>query len=258
VADALEDGWQPTTPPDDTLVRSFVTAIADRFAWIAERVTGRVERRDDAVIADAGSPVVFDNGVVVLGSPSAVDLDALVTDARAFFDPDRPWVLLSALPTPDLTPLGLELMGHPPVMARLPGPTPAGGDGDRGLDIVEVGDAAALAEWNDTFAAAYPMPSVPPFDEHLLGGPLRFWLGREGGRPVAASAAWLTDRLTDVEYVATLPEVRGKGYGAAITWPATTVQPDRPAVLIASDPGRPVYERMGYVSLLRFTLWQHD
>jgi hypothetical protein len=28
-------------------------------------------------------------------------------------------------------------------------------------------------------------------------------------------------------------------------------------VLIASDPGRPVYERMGYVSLLRFTLWQH-
>jgi hypothetical protein len=27
------------------------------------------------------------------------------------------------------------------------------------------------------------------------------------------------------------------------------------AVLIASDPGRPIYERMGFVALHRWTLW---
>ena len=40
-----------------------------------------------------------------------------------------------------------------------------------------------------------------------------------------------------------------------MTWAATLSQPDRPAVLIASDDGRPVYERMGYVAIERWTAW---
>ena len=35
----------------------------------------------------------------------------------------------------------------------------------------------------------------------------------------------------------------------------TLVRPELPAALIASDLGRPVYERMGCVALVRFTLW---
>ena len=45
------------------------------------------------------------------------------------------------------------------------------------------------------------------------------------------------------------------GYGEALTWAATCVDPSLPAVLIASDLGRPVYERMGYVATSRWTLW---
>jgi hypothetical protein len=29
-------------------------------------------------------------------------------------------------------------------------------------------------------------------------------------------------------------------------------------MLIATDDGRPVYERLGYLSLFRFTLWAHN
>ncbi|MGZ4736842.1 MAG: GNAT family N-acetyltransferase, partial [Acidimicrobiia bacterium] len=65
----------------------------------------------------------------------------------------------------------------------------------------------------------------------------------------------VNDVCVDVEWVATHEDVRGRGFGAAVTWAATLAAPDTPAVLIASDPGQPVYERMGYVRLMRLTMW---
>ena len=40
-----------------------------------------------------------------------------------------------------------------------------------------------------------------------------------------------------------------------MTWPATLADADAPSMLIASDPGRPTYQRMGYLTMARFTLW---
>ncbi|MDT4977821.1 MAG: hypothetical protein QOG98_3579, partial [Pseudonocardiales bacterium] len=36
---------------------------------------------------------------------------------------------------------------------------------------------------------------------------------------------------------------------------ATVVDASLPAVLFASDSGRPVYERLGYLPVSRWTLW---
>jgi hypothetical protein len=58
-----------------------------------------------------------------------------------------------------------------------------------------------------------------------------------------------------VEYVAALPAARGQGAASAATWAATLSEPDLPAVLVASDDGRPLYERMGYVAIERWTVW---
>jgi predicted N-acetyltransferase YhbS len=55
--------------------------------------------------------------------------------------------------------------------------------------------------------------------------------------------------------VSNLARARGKGIGAALTWAATLAEPELPATLISSDDGRPVYERMGYLPIHRFTLW---
>lgn len=52
-----------------------------------------------------------------------------------------------------------------------------------------------------------------------------------------------------------MPAARGRGFGEAITWQATRAAPKLPALLLASDAGCPVYERMGYLPLFRFTLW---
>jgi hypothetical protein len=64
--------------------------------------------------------------------------------------------------------------------------------------------------------------------------------------------------VNHVEFVATLPDARGKGYGAAVTWAATLHAPDLPSLLIASDMGRPAYERMGYLALTRWSLLVHQ
>jgi predicted GNAT family acetyltransferase len=72
---------------------------------------------------------------------------------------------------------------------------------------------------------------------------------------VATAGARLGHGLNDVEWVSTRPEVRGRGYGAALTWAATLVEPDLPAALLASDDGQPVYEQMGYLRIMRLTVW---
>ena len=43
--------------------------------------------------------------------------------------------------------------------------------------------------------------------------------------------------------------------GYAITAHATLADPELPALLIASDLGKPVYDRLGYLTIARFTLW---
>jgi len=58
-----------------------------------------------------------------------------------------------------------------------------------------------------------------------------------------------------VEYVAALSTARGRGAGAAVTWAATLADPALPAILVASDDGRPLYERMGYAAVERWTVW---
>ena len=50
-------------------------------------------------------------------------------------------------------------------------------------------------------------------------------------------------------------DVRGRGFGADITDAAATADPTMPATLVASDLGRPVYERLGFVAYYRIHLW---
>ena len=45
------------------------------------------------------------------------------------------------------------------------------------------------------------------------------------------------------------------GYGAALTATAALSSSDLPAALIASDDGRGIYQRLGFLPISRFTLW---
>lgn len=40
-----------------------------------------------------------------------------------------------------------------------------------------------------------------------------------------------------------------------MTWRAALANPELPAILVASDLGAPVYERMGFTTVRRITAW---
>ena len=253
--EALTTGWEADIPAEDSLLRAYVLATADRSEVIATAAGGRVRRSDDASMADGRSPVLFDNVVTLLHPLTADAARAAVAEAVAFFPPERPFIVLSCWPIPDADDLGIELMGHPPFMFRSPAPPPDGWDA--GLDLREVRDEAALATFFTTIVEAYPMPGAASAlaDPAILATGVRFWVGYEGDRPVGTAGVFVGHGVNDVEWISVYEGDRGKGYGAALTWAATLTDPTLPGVLIASDPGQPVYEKMGYLRLTRMSMW---
>jgi GNAT superfamily N-acetyltransferase len=92
-------------------------------------------------------------------------------------------------------------------------------------------------------------------DTRALDASIRLFVGRVDGITVATSGARIGHGVNDVEWVSTLPGYRRRGIGEALTWAATLAAAELPAVLIASDDGQGVYESMGFVRLLRLTMW---
>jgi hypothetical protein len=124
-----------------------------------------------------------------------------------------PWLLWSAWPTPGLSAWGFQLVGHPPLMVRLPGSAPPPLPPE--LRIVEVHDAASLADAEQTLIEGYPAPELQPFrpgalwDTRILGGPLHIWVGYAGERPVTTGMAYVDERVTGVYVIATLVVYHG-------------------------------------------------
>jgi GNAT superfamily N-acetyltransferase len=253
----LTTGWEPDLAAGDTLVRQAVLVHASwpvRVARGAGRPWRSGPRWAGGWIGDRGALT----NPVVLVQPLTHSEETL-RDIGALFSPQAPYLLISAWPTPDLRPHGLVLIGHPPLMVRFPSPRPDSPPPE--ADVREVKDFDELLVAERVLVMGYPMLELEPLKPGELLGPTllqpdtRVWLAWLDGQPVAVAAAHQHAGVTLVEYVATLPAARGRGAGAAVTWAATLADPAAPAVLIASDDGRPVYERLGYVAVERWTVW---
>jgi hypothetical protein len=236
--------------------------LADVWQHCAAASNGRWTQFGAARVADAGSLCPFLNSTVLTRPIELDEIGRLTEDLDAFYAraDGGSWLLWTASPMPDLSPLGYANWGQPPLMLR-----PVGGEAPPPppeLRIVEVMDADRLVDFETAFIEGYPLHWLQParpgslFDTRVLGGPLRLWLGLVADRPVSVAASFESADIVGVHMVATRPEARGRGYGAALTWQATRAKPQVPAMLQASDQGRPLYERMGYITLTRMTLWE--
>lgn len=260
----LETGWGPATATNDTVLRSALVTHADAFEHVVRSRGGRTLRDGGLALADAGSPSIFFNSGFVLSAPGDGGLDALLDRIEAFFGSRHGGGAIVFVPWPVAPPnrAGWELAGYPPVMFR-----PAGTSSVAAppvalppeLRIDEVADDELLSAFEAVLVEGFPMEELrPPYpgcvlDGRALDASFHCWVGSVGGRAVAASAAYFAPDLVLVAWVATLAEHRGRGYGAAVTWAAIREAPGLPAALIASDPGRPVYERLGFLPLARVT-----
>lgn len=258
----LVAGWEDDVDAGDSLLLAAVRnhvgqvrSLAAAGGWPALDVPG-------AVAACSGLPHPFAN-LALVGAPlldPAGEAALAALEAFASGHPGVPFLAFFPYGTPDLAGRGHRPVGHPPLMLRPPGGTAP--EVAAGVTIAEVRDVDALATWERTVIDAYPVPELvdvgpgATFPPGLLGTGWRFWLATDAeGQPLGTSAVFVDDRVQVVEFVAVAEPGRGRGVGAALTWVASTARPELPAMLVASDQGRPVYERLGYSTLLRFSLW---
>jgi hypothetical protein len=253
----LTTGWESELDAADSLVRQALLAHVSWAQAIARASRGRSTDRPGWAAGCGGHPSPMLNWVLVKQPPS--DWPALVEEVRDFLPAGVAALFVSPFPTTDLAVLGLRLLGHPPIMLRPAAPDAPPPRTSLDVRLAETPDQLADAE--GVLVEGYPLPDLadlPPGDfyrSEFLGDSTVVFVGYADGSPVATAVAHSAAGVTVVENVAVLSAARGRGAGAAITWAATRAWPGQPAMLIASDDGQPVYERLGYLRLVRWTCW---
>ncbi len=255
----LADGWERATPPADSLCRTFVYHWAEQNAAFAAAAGGVVARTDRFVVADHGHETGFFNGIVVLAPPR--DWDALLDELEPYVAGGMGNLMLWSLwPTPDLRGRGWSLMGHPPLLLRPPAgrapvPPPA-------PEPHVVRTERELAVWEDVAVQAYPLPDVSPAllgPALLVDDRLTFRISHDdAGNPVSVSTHFVEHGLASLAFGATLPAARGRGHWARHARARLRAQPDLWHAGIFSDFSRPLAEAIGFVPIVRFTLWFHS
>ena len=233
--------------------------LAVAMAGSAEQSGQRFRRWDDVWASDREMSDAEANFVVLTRPllPDAVgDLTGRLVEF--FQESGSPWILWSAWPVPDLTPFGYELGGYPPVMVRKPGDDNSSKSQDLRIEMVT--DRAGLELFERVFIDGYGLAVDQPyqpgklFREGALAGPLQFWIGFRGDNAVSVAAGCTAHGVRGIYAVATLPEERGHGYGAAVTG-AAMQGTNLPVVLQSSELGYPVYRRLGFQELGKYALW---
>ena len=242
---------------------SYLTGVASCHA----RTT--VARSGGVITLLTGLPMDWFNQILIEGeeaTPAAV-LDA-VTRARAagidFVVRLRQGFDDRLIPT--LLEAGLE--AEPPEAAT-PGMVAFPIDRDAianqdapGLDIQRVTDDAGLDAHRRTATAGFgadPALAEGTVCADLLDRPdCMVYVGYADGRPVVSGLGWRSGRTIGVYSIATIASARRRGYAAAMT--ARVVADGalagcHAAALQASEMGRPIYERLGFRTVIRYTAY---
>lgn len=263
---------------DDGLIAALeADQVATRV--VAPEVPVEIHNDQDATWGIAGYPDPYRNMVVSARFASA-DADRRIREISAAYAARGTgflwWVAPFHRPLDlgdRLLRAGLRFEGTAPAMAIDLEALPRDEALPPGLEIVPVLDEATLREFVDVLAAemgvadGVPNPAarhhaalleaIPPTlaSEPV---PLRY-LGRIDGRPVATSRISIGGGVAGLYAVATLPDVRGRGIGRAMTVAALDAGRAiglRIGVLQASDSGLPVYRRLGFRTMFDYAVYQ--
>jgi GNAT superfamily N-acetyltransferase len=123
---------------------------------------------------------------------------------------------------------------------------------------VEAMDAGRLDDLLPVFRAGFGIPDdfapefAALFETLFADGTLLHVMAYVDGRAVAGGSAWVTGDTAGLYNIATLEIWRGRGLGYAVTAALMNLAREagcHRAVLHATELGRPVYERLGFVEV---------
>jgi GNAT superfamily N-acetyltransferase len=119
------------------------------------------------------------------------------------------------------------------------------------LTIEPIQDLETLKTWCHIFVVGFGFPAdaESSFLDWFSYLPLRSYLGRLNGEPVATSSVFYGAGVAGIYNVATLSDARRRGIGAAMTLTAMRAGRAagyRAAILQASEMGAPVYRKLGF------------
>jgi ribosomal protein S18 acetylase RimI-like enzyme len=220
-----------------------VTAVATGLAMplfnqvVVEEAVGSADgmRAAIAAVREVGAPfyVVLRHGVDAHLGPVVAELGIRIEEEKL------PGMALHPIPAGE------------PATAALPGHA-----------IRRVDDAAGLADHVRTVSVGFDMPEQivrAVLGEELWTRPgCALFTGYTDGRPVSAGSSIRTGQTVGIYAVATVPEARRRGYGAAMT---ARLLADGAAAgcdvaaLQASDLGQSVYERLGFRTVIEYDAW---
>lgn len=242
--------------------------VASLAAFVSGAPSGHVERVDGAVLVATGLPLRLFNQVIAAsdgadprgiaravaiarerGYRFAVNLrrgadDRLVpfvSELGLVAHPDNPWMP------------GMALHPLPPAGARVPAP---------GHEIRRVADPSGLADHIRTGALGFEMPeewlAVVVNEDLADRTDVGVYVGYADGAPVTTGLAVRTGTTLGIYNIATVEGARRRGFGADMT--ARLVEDGRAAgcdvaILQASPMGRPVYERLGFRTVVEYDAW---
>lgn len=254
-----------------------VRAIEDNAAELlmAMGAAGGGTQRDDAVRwTIGGSPIDYHNAVVAADLEDDTADQAIaesVAELRAHRVPGC-WHVGPSMRPADLgdrlLAAGFTHGGTEPGMAldltQVGGSSPTAADSGA-LRITRVESDEDLTTWAATLAQGFGegekeanwVASV--YRTLGLADPWRHYLARLDGAPVATATIYLAAGVAGVYFVMTVPQVRRRGIGAAVTLSALREAKDSGvgyAVLGSSPAGQSVYERLGFREYCTIDLYE--
>jgi ribosomal protein S18 acetylase RimI-like enzyme len=247
------------------------TFYQDTFDFTKHFPGHAVRKEKDMLVFATGVPADVLNGV--LGPRlDRHTLDHRIADVMTYFRKQRlpmtwflgpssgPEELESALADSGLVP-GTPIPGMAIDLGALsPATLP------QGVRVDEVSDMAALKVCSRTAANGFQMPLEAAdgymnfVESYGFGTDRRWFLGFLDDVAASVALVVLHERVASVYCVATLPEMRGRGLGKAVTRAALLAAKEAGygvAVLEASDMGLPIYSKLGFRELckLRTMTW---
>ena len=241
--------------------------LASTWSCMATAAGSGCEDDGLAVRVAFGLPIAFINGAFCRRRVAPSEADDIVGSAIRFFGARAlPWLLwtragVDAALSAAAARAGLREVGGPPsmVLPALPREAPSLPDRVR----VARASVADLVLVQQILAEGFGMPievaqtlmSAPLFDTAGTAVVLGFL----DDQPMTTSLVHVSGRTAGIYNVATRPDGRGRGVGAAATWAAVIAGLEmgaEHAALQSSASGYPVYAQMGFVDVGRYEQWE--